>query len=85
MTLFWHNHVPVQFSTIYLGSALYRYSQTLRQYALGNFRSLIRAVTLDPAMPYYLNGHLNSQQAPDENYAREIQELFVIGKDLAQT
>ncbi len=84
MTLFWHNHLPVQFFSVPLGSALYRYNQTLRDHALGNFRGLIRAVTLDPAMLFYLNGYLNSRQAPDENYAREIQELFVIGKDLPQ-
>ena len=84
MTLFWHNHIPVEFSIVPLGSALYRYNQTLRQHALGNFKDLIRAVTLDPAMLFYLNGYLNSRQAPDENYAREIQELFVIGKDLPQ-
>ncbi|MCS7036314.1 MAG: DUF1800 domain-containing protein [Saprospiraceae bacterium] len=84
MTLFWHNHIPVEFSIVPLGSALYRYNQTLRDHALGNFRSLIRAITLDPAMLFYLNGYLNSRQAPDENYAREIQELFVIGKDLPQ-
>ncbi len=84
MTLFWHNHIPVEFSVVPLGSALYRYNQTLRQHALGRFKDLIRAVTLDPAMLFYLNGYLNSRQAPDENYAREIQELFVIGKDLPQ-
>lgn len=84
MTLFWHNHIPVEFSIVPLGSALYRYNQTLRNHALGNFRSLIRAITLDPAMLFYLNGYLNSRQAPDENYAREIQELFVIGKELPQ-
>lgn len=84
MTLFWHNHIPVEFSIVPLGSALYRYNQTLRNHALGNFRTLIRAITLDPAMLFYLNGYLNSRQAPDENYAREIQELFVIGKDLPQ-
>lgn len=82
MTLFWHNHVPVQFYETQFGSMLYRYNKTLRENALGNFKTLMRAITLDPAMLFYLNGYLNSKFAPDENYGREIQELFVIGKDL---
>jgi uncharacterized protein (DUF1800 family) len=82
MTLFWHNHLPVQFYEATFGSMLYRYLKTIRENSLGNFKTLMRAITLDPAMLFYLNGYLNSKDAPDENYAREIQELFVIGKDL---
>jgi uncharacterized protein (DUF1800 family) len=84
MTLFWHNHMPVIFSQVFSGGHLYRYQNTLRENALGNFKTLTRAITLDPAMLYFLNGYVNSTYAPDENYAREIQELFVIGKDLPQ-
>jgi uncharacterized protein (DUF1800 family) len=84
MVLFWHNHIPIQFYEIFFGSALYRYVDTLRVNSLGNFKTLVKAITLDPAMLIYLNGYLNSAVAPDENYAREIQELFVIGKDLPQ-
>lgn len=84
MTLFWHNHLPVQFAEAFFGSMLYRYTKTLRANALGNFKTMMREITLDPAMLIYLNGYLNSRLAPDENYAREIQELFVIGKDLPQ-
>jgi uncharacterized protein (DUF1800 family) len=82
MALFWHNHLPVQFQEALFGSMLYRYTKVLRDDALGNFKTLMRDITLDPAMLFYLNGYLNSKFAPDENYAREIQELFVIGKDL---
>jgi uncharacterized protein (DUF1800 family) len=84
MTLFWHNHMPVLFSDVFSGGHLYRYQRTLRENALGNFKTMMRAITLDPAMLYFLNGYVNSVYAPDENYAREIQELFVIGKDLPQ-
>ncbi len=84
MTLFWHNHLPVQFAEAFFGSMLYRYTKTLRANALGNFKTMMRDITLDPAMLIYLNGYLNSRTAPDENYAREIQELFIIGKDLPQ-
>lgn len=82
MTLFWHNHVPVQFTEALFGSMLYRHNQLYRDHALGNFKTMMRAITLDPAMLIYLNGYLNSKFAPDENYGREIQELFVIGKDI---
>jgi uncharacterized protein (DUF1800 family) len=59
---------------------IYKHHQLLRTQALGNFKTLTRAVTVDPAMLVYLNGQLNTRTAPDENYAREIQELFCCGK-----
>jgi uncharacterized protein (DUF1800 family) len=80
MTLFWHNHIPIEFYGVFFGRWDYRYLETLRAHALGNFRSLVRAVTLDHAMLHYLNGQYNGAGAPDENYARELQELFCIGK-----
>jgi uncharacterized protein (DUF1800 family) len=65
-----------------VGNALfcYRYNVLLRNYALGNFKDLVRAVTREPAMLRYLNGYANTKKAPDENYGRELQELFTIGK-----
>ncbi len=83
MVLFLHNHTPTT-----IGGAVgqpiyaYRYNALLRQFALGNYKSFIRALTLDPAMLYYLDGRTNFNTAPNENYARELQELFTIGKDL---
>ena len=83
MVLFWHNHAPTTIGGD-VGEALYayRYNALLRQYAVGNFKSFIRALTIDPAMLYYLNGRSNFRNAPNENYARELQELFTVGKDL---
>jgi uncharacterized protein (DUF1800 family) len=52
----------------------------LRRNALGNFKTLVREVTLEPAMLRYLNGYASSKKAPDENYGRELQELFTMGK-----
>jgi uncharacterized protein (DUF1800 family) len=52
----------------------------IRQNALGNFKQLVDAITKDIAMLRYLNGYLNNATAPDENYARELMELFTIGK-----
>lgn len=80
MVLFWHNHIPVQMDDIFFARRSFKYLKLLRRHALGNFKTLIKDITLDPAMLQYLNGQENSAQQPDENYARELQELFCIGK-----
>jgi hypothetical protein len=84
MTLFWHNHFATQTAAVFYGKTNYKHNAMLRANALGNFKELTKMVTLDPAMLFYLNGYLNTAQAPDENYARELQELFTIGKDTPQ-
>ncbi len=81
LLLFWHNHFAVEGELVISGEALYQYQEVLRQFALGNFKAFVKQVTLNPAMLRYLNGYLNSKDAPDENYARELQELFTVGKD----
>ncbi|RMF03712.1 MAG: DUF1800 domain-containing protein [Bacteroidetes bacterium] len=79
MTLFWVNHFA-------LGEAVrdpkyhYRYVTSLRTYAWGNFRELIKVITIDPAMLRFLNGNQNRAVSPNENYARELLELYTIGK-----
>jgi hypothetical protein len=80
MILFWSNHVTVELSIVTVGLMGYKYVKTLRQHALGNFKTLIKQVTVDPAMLAYLNGTLNTKNSPDENYGRELQELFTVGK-----
>lgn len=80
LTLFWHNLLVVQFWDVFSGKANYEYYQMLYDHAFGNYRELVEKITLDPAMLLFLNGAFNNQQAPDENYARELQELFCIGK-----
>ncbi len=79
MVLFWHHHFSVQESEVDNSQSLYRHHALLRSHALGNFKTLAKEVTIDPAMLVHLNGYLNSRQAPDENYAREMQELFTVG------
>ncbi len=81
MILFWHNHFALEGDVVQSGEAMYYYQNTLRQNALGNFKTFTKQITLDPAMLRYLNGYLNAKNAPDENYARELQELFTVGKD----
>lgn len=80
MTLFWHNHFATEISSYNDARMAYKYLSTLRKYALGNFKALVKAMTLEPAMLLYLNGNQNTKAAPDENYARELQELFTLGK-----
>ncbi|MGH2568687.1 MAG: DUF1800 domain-containing protein [Bacteroidota bacterium] len=80
MVLFWHNHFPSESFEVQDARAMYRQNSLFRRNAVGNFRSLVREVSVDPAMLYYLNGYLNRATAPDENYARELFELFTIGK-----
>lgn len=81
MVLFWHNHFATE--TADYGRAIfgYRHLSLIRQNALGNFKQLVKAMTTDIAMLRYLNGYLNTATAPDENYGRELQELFTLGKE----
>ena len=78
MTLFWHNHFVVANTN---DPALrYYYINFLRENSLGNFRRLVEGITIDPSMLQYLNGTQSNKNAPNENYARELLELFTIGK-----
>lgn len=78
MVLFWHNHFAI--SGDQEPKFGYRYIATLREQALGNFRELVKAITIDPNMLRFLNGNENVGGRPNENYARELLELFTIGK-----
>ncbi|MFZ1524924.1 MAG: DUF1800 family protein, partial [Saprospiraceae bacterium] len=78
MVMFLHNH----FVTADINEPRYEYKNIalLRSRALGNFKQLTYDVTIDPGMLEYLNGNLNTKTAPNENYARELLELFTVGK-----
>lgn len=80
MVLFWHNHFSTEMASVDNAIWLYKHNVLLRDYALGNFKQMVRAITYDPAMLKYLNGNNNVKKAPDENYGRELQELFTMGK-----
>lgn len=77
MTLFWHGHFACR---IVLGKLAANYLNSIRTNALGNFRDLVLAVAQDPAMIRYLNNQQNRKQKPNENFARELLELFTIGR-----
>lgn len=80
MVLFWHNHFATE-TNVY-GWPNYAYDQNamLRANCLKNFRDLVKGISIDKGMLVYLNGYRNTKTAPDENYARELQELFTLGK-----
>lgn len=78
LVLFWHNHF-VTADGIH-GKLIYQYIDLLRRNALGNFRTLAKDITVNSLMLNYLNGNESNKDAPNENYARELLELFTIGK-----
>lgn len=80
MVVFWHNHFATEARTVDHPILIYRHHAMLRRYALGNFKELVKEVTKDMAMLRYLNGAASTKKAPDENYGRELQELFTVGK-----
>ncbi|MCA0382541.1 MAG: DUF1800 domain-containing protein [Bacteroidetes bacterium] len=80
LALFWQNHFVVSSEVVTEYRFVWRYLNLIRDNALGNFRSFVKQVTIDPAMLEYLNGNQNVNGAPNENYARELQELFTVGE-----
>lgn len=78
MVLFWQNHFGLTFN----GNPItqFQWNALLREHATGDFRQLIKDVTINPAMLQFLNGTQSSANAPNENYGRELLELFTIGK-----
>lgn len=80
MVLFWHNHFATETASIGRGIWCYQNNAVLRKNAIGNFKTFVKDITLDPGMLRFLNGYLNTNTAPDENYGRELQELFTVGK-----
>jgi uncharacterized protein (DUF1800 family) len=80
LTLFWHNHFSTEFNVVNSPYYLYNHHAAIRSNAMGNLKTFVKKMTVDPAMLVYLNGDRNTKTAPDENYARELQELFTLGK-----
>ena len=76
MTLFWHDHFACNVPFAYL---MQIQNNTLRQHALGNFKDILLAMAKDPAMILFLNNQQNLKAKPNENFARELMELFTLG------
>lgn len=82
MILFLHSNYPIE---MYNGPGRpnfhYQYMELLRTHCLGNLKDFVKDLTFSGAMLWYLNGRVNTKTAPDENYGRELQELFTVGKE----
>ena len=81
MTLFWHNHFVTQYDDYFLAMHAYRYEKLLREHAFGNFKTFVHAIGTDPAMLVYLDSSTNRVGEPNENYGRELLELFTMGQE----
>jgi len=79
MTLFWHGHFATSAATVNSAALMLAQNATLRKHALGSFPSMVQAVSRDAAMLTYLNSTTNARLHPNENYARELMELFCLG------
>jgi len=88
MFLFWYHFIPVQLflleqqseAGINAGRIMYNYLSLLRNNCLGNFKTMTRRMCTDPAMMNYLSNQNNTAAEPNENFARELFELFTLGK-----
>ncbi len=79
MCLFWHNHFVSEGITVIIPQYMYIQNALIRQYALGNLKDFAKSITRDPAMLIYLDGRYNVVGNPNENYGRELMELFTLG------
>ena len=80
MVLFWHNHFVSSQQKVRQPQYLYRQNLLLREHALGNFGAFLHAIARDPAMVIYLDSASNRKGQPNENFAREVMELFTLGE-----
>jgi uncharacterized protein (DUF1800 family) len=80
MTLFWHNHFVSSQQKVRLTRLMHQQNATLRAHALGSFADLLHAASKDPAMLVYLDAAQSRRGQPNENFAREVMELFTLGE-----
>ena len=77
---FLHTHLPVQQSIVRTSTDIYYQNALYRYYAFGSYKTLFKKVIVDNAMLQYIDNHLNEKNSPNENFAREMFELYTIGK-----
>jgi uncharacterized protein (DUF1800 family) len=80
MTLFWHGHFATSGQKVRPAYKMWLQNETFRQNALGNFRVLVKAISRDPAMMVWLDLVQSKKERPNENFAREVMELFTLGE-----
>ena len=81
MTIFWHDHFATEEDVYRCNRYAWRYYKLIHEMAFGNFRSFVEQMGLTEAMLVYLDGNDNRVGAPNENYARELLELFTMGEN----
>ncbi|MBS1717891.1 MAG: DUF1800 domain-containing protein [Armatimonadetes bacterium] len=79
MTLFWHNHFAVSGAKVEFGPAMLDYLNILRKHAVGNFSELTYEISRSPAMLHWLDAEISHKTHPNENFGRELMELFTLG------
>jgi uncharacterized protein (DUF1800 family) len=79
MTLFWHGHFATGMQKVRNAHWMWRQNETFRRYGLGNFKTLLHKISRDPAMMIYLDLAQSRKEHPNENWARELMELFTLG------
>jgi uncharacterized protein (DUF1800 family) len=79
LTLFWHNHFATSNKKVQNAGYMVRQYELMRRHALGNFRTLLQEMSKDPAMMVWLDTSGSKKSSPNENYARELMELFSLG------
>ncbi len=79
MVLFWHNHFSCERDKVNYPQYMYQQNQLFRKFAFGNFKQMVKEVSIDPTMLIYLDGNNSRGTGPNENYAREVMELFTLG------
>jgi len=80
ITFFYHSHAPTRWSIVQSSEAIYYQNELFRYYAFGSFKDLFQKICVDNAMLLNLDGALNDVDSPNENFAREMFELYTIGK-----
>lgn len=85
MTLFWHGHFTTGVEKVRLTYFIWQQNQMFRANALENFRSLTKEVSRDTAMMRYLDLIESKKGVPNENFARELMELFMLGEGVCYT
>lgn len=80
MTLFWHDHFATSYQKVRQPALLIRQNELFRHNAFGSFKELTQAVLMDPAMMLYLDTQSSKKSKPNENFPREVMELFTLGE-----
>lgn len=80
MTLFWHDHFATSYQKVKFAPLLMQQNELFRKHAFGSFKDLTHAVLMDPAMMLYLDTQNSKKGMPNENFAREVMELFTLGE-----